>query len=343
MSSKRLFIDFGCKNETTSTKPRINRHIKLPWTEKYRPNKVSNIILSETMKRKINEIVKNKDMPNIIITGHPGTGKTSTALCIAKLILKNKYKDGVMELNASDNRGLEIINNSIIHFCKKKLKIKECKHKIIILDEADNITKKAQNSLANLLEQYENTTRFVFTCNDTSKITESIQSRCLIFRYHRMSDDLLKERLIQICDKEKVKYTDKGIETLIFISQGDIRSAINNLESTYNGYGLVSEKNVYKICDQPQPMLITSIINSCLSGNIESSIIQINELKDNGYCNNDIVLTIINVLKEMNMNEDIKIKYIRIASETYINVNDGVNTLLQLYNCLAKMCDIVSK
>ena len=90
-------------------------------------------------------------------------------------------------------------------------------------------------------------------------------------------------------------------------------------------------------------MLITSIINSCLTGNINSAINQINELKENGYCNNDIVLTIINVLKDMNIKEDIKIKYIRIASETYININDGVNTLLQLYNCLAKMCDIISK
>ena len=117
MTSKKLFIDFGCSRENLK-KPRINKYIKLPWTEKYRPSKVENIILSETMKKKIEKIVKNKDMPNIIITGHPGTGKTSTALCISKLILKDKYKDGVMELNASDNRGLEIINNSIIHFVK---------------------------------------------------------------------------------------------------------------------------------------------------------------------------------------------------------------------------------
>ena len=213
-------------------------------------------------------------------------------------------------------------------------------HKIIILDEADSITSKAQNLLNNIIEAYVKNTRFAFICNDSSKITESIQSRCMIFRYHRMSDDFIKKKLLFICDKEKIKFTADGIRSILFISQGDIRYAINNLESTFNGYQEITEESVYKICDQPQPILITSRLNSCLLGNLDSAIIQINELKERGYCNNDIILTFINVLKEMNISENIKIKYIRIASETYINVNDGVSTLLQLYSCLAKMCEI---
>ena len=127
---------------------------KIPWIEKYRPTKLKDLILSKTMHDKIKNIIKSGILPNMIFTGSPGMGKTSTVLCIAKKLIGSNYKDYILELNASDNRGLEYINSSVLHFCRKKINELNNVKKLIIFDEADNITKKAQNTLANLIEEY---------------------------------------------------------------------------------------------------------------------------------------------------------------------------------------------
>ena len=156
--------------------------IKLPWVEKYRPKVSNDIILDNFMKQKINKILELKSIPNMIITGEPGTGKTSTIICLSKEIYNEKdFYEYVLELNASDDRGLTIINNKILPFCKKKTKNNIIK--LIILDEADSITTKAQNLLSNIISEYRKNTRFVFICNDCTQITESIQSRCMIIKY----------------------------------------------------------------------------------------------------------------------------------------------------------------
>lgn len=332
-----------------SKKTLLSNNIDIPWVEKYRPSKIEDIVLDPLVHDKIKEIITSGNMPNIIITGSPGTGKTSTVLCIAKYLLGKHYKDGVIELNASDNRGLEIIKNSIIPFCKKKMDIPVDSNndnvlykvpKIVILDEADNITRKAQNALSCLIEEYDKNTRFALTCNDISKIIESIQSRCIILRYNRMTNENIMKRIKHICAKENIDYTEEGLDVITFIAQGDIRQAINILESTFNGYQLVNKENVYKICDQPQPIVIIGIINLCLSRNLKEAISEIINLKRAGYCSNDILLTMLHILKIMPIDEEIRMQYYRLVSDTYIIVNNGVDTNLQLYSCLSKMCFI---
>lgn len=315
----------------------------IPWIEKYRPKNVNDIILDDCLKVKIENLIEMNMLPNIIISGSPGTGKTSTIFCLAKQILGSKYKESLLELNASDNRGLEIINNSIIHFCKKKINglldgsQDNNKKKIIIFDEADNITKKAQNVLANLMEEYGNTTRFCFTCNDTSKIIESIQSRCLILYYRPMCKENIKTRLEFICKNENINYDNNGLEAIIFISQGDIRQAINNLEAIYNSYDVVTEANVHKLCYQPHPDIIIGLIQKCANKNLKIAIQKYNELKDQGYCNSDILQTMINVLKLITIDEHIRINFIKIISEIFLNISDGIDTNLQMYSCISKM------
>ena len=129
----------------------MNKNIQLPWIEKYRPNGTEQILLDDMLLEKINKIIESKSIPNMILTGEPGTGKTSTVLIIAREIFKNDYNENVLELNASDDRGLSIINNTIIPFCQKITKAQE---KLIILDEADSITNKAQNLLSNLINEF---------------------------------------------------------------------------------------------------------------------------------------------------------------------------------------------
>ncbi len=329
---------------TTSSKPKqkINflkiktNRIYLPWVEKYRPQKLDDLILDDITNNKMRNFLVKKEMSNMIITGHPGTGKTSTILCLAREVYGKSYNEAVIEYNASDNRGLETINNSIIHFCKKKVNTENNLPKLVILDEADNITKKAQNTLCNLMETYTKTTKFVLTCNDYNKLVEGIQTRCLIIRYNSLSKDVIKERLEYICEKEKITYTDEGMEAIVFISQGDIRLAINCLESTYFGFSHITYDNVYKICEKPPQVQISSLINTCLAGKLQEAVNTVLNLKDIGYCNNDILLTVINVLKETSINEELRIEMLEIASKAYMITNDGVDTDLQLLKCI---CD----
>ena len=211
----------------------------IPFIEKYRPKDINDLILPSIMQFKIANIIESKSLPNIIITGSPGTGKTSTILCLARKILGKDYRDLTLELNASNNRTLDFINTTVAYFCRKKLSSDTNTPKLIIFDEADNITKKAQNLLANLMEEHSHNTRFAFTCNESDKIIESIQSRCMILRYIPMTSDAIKDKLQNICQIENIEFDESGIDAVNFISQGDVRLAINNLEATYHGYKIV--------------------------------------------------------------------------------------------------------
>ena len=153
----------------------------LPFSEKYRPRKVSDLILDKIISTKINNIIEHKDIPNIIFTGKSGVGKTSTIHCIARAIYPREYHESIIELNASDDRGIKSVHETIINFCKRKVDFKPgfAQHKLLILDEADNITPKAQRLINSIMEKFP-TTRFAFTCNNSSDIIESIQSRCII-------------------------------------------------------------------------------------------------------------------------------------------------------------------
>ena len=336
---------FGISNTNTSMKKSyLNIKKKFqPWVEKYRPKNVEDIILDPILKTKILNFLNNSCITNMIITGHPGTGKTSTIIALAKMLYQEHYKECVIELNASDNRGLETINNSIIHFCKKKFNSTKNLPKLIILDEADNITKKAQNTLTNLIELYNDTTKFAFTCNDSDKLVEGIQTRCIILRYNSINDIDMKSKLIQICNKESIEFDDDAIDALIFIAKGDVRQAINNLESTFFGFKKLTTENVYKICEKPPEFDIKNVIQLCLDQELQSALNNIMKIKKLGYCNNDILLTIIDVLKKIEINEETKINMIESTSNTYMLVNDGVDTDLQLLRAICDIYKIVSK
>jgi replication factor C subunit 2/4 len=272
-------------------------NIKLPWVEKYRPTNTDEILLDSFIKEKINKMIESDIIPNMIITGEPGTGKTSTILFLAKNKYKNKYSDYVLELNASDDRGLTIINNTIQPFCKKKIDEKY-NHKLIILDEADSITQKAQNLLSNIISEFRDTSRFVFICNDYTQIIESIQSKCMIIKYPKIDKFNLFLKIKNICINENIKYTEKGIETLIFVSNNDIRQLINNLECIYYSFGGINEENIYKFIDKPNTFYINEIINACYEKNFKKVLQIINNLYFKGYTPNDILLTFMKYILE---------------------------------------------
>lgn len=315
--------------------------IKIPWVEKYRPKLSSDIILDPFIKQKINKIFETKSIPNMIITGEPGTGKTSTIICLAKEIYKDtNFTENVLELNASDDRGLSIINNTILPFCKKKTKNNIIK--LVILDEADSITSKAQNLLSNIIAEFRKNTRFVFICNDCSQITESIQSRCMIIKYGKISNEDLYVKIEQICIQENINYTEEGIKALMYLSDNDIRQSINNLECIYYSGNDFNENTIYNILDKPKPFYINNILNHCVNNNLNDAINILKELYSKGYTPNDILLCFMKYLMEnkenIELDEECILKIYEIISLTYIRVNSGIDTLLQLCGCIAKIC-----
>lgn len=329
---------FSVSNSKLNTNKEI--HIKLPWVEKYRPKKSEEILLEPFITQKIDKILESKSIPNMIITGSPGTGKTSTILFLAKQIYGDKYNDYVLELNASDDRGLSIINNTIIPFCKKNINKNHHTHKLIILDESDSITSKAQNLLVNIISEYKKNTRIVFICNDCTQIIEPIQSRCMIIKYPKINNTNLYNKIIDICNKENIPYNEDGINTLLFVSDQDIRQAINNLECIYYSYGVIDTANIYKLIDKPKPYYITEILKNCNDNNYVKTILLVKELYNKGYTPNDILLSFMKYLIENdhnNINEELKLKIYEIISLSYIRVNNGSDTLLQLCGCISKI------
>ena len=174
-------------------------------------------------------------------------------MALGRELLGDHFKKATLELNASDDRGLEAVREKIKSFAAQKIPLPEGRHKIIILDEADSMTESAQQALRIIISDYASTTRFALACNDSSKIIEPIQSRCSILRFAKLRNDEIEERLNQIVTKETIKCDRGGMTALIETSDGDMRYALNNLQSTVVGFASVSHDNVYKIVGIPKP------------------------------------------------------------------------------------------
>lgn len=313
----------------------MSNYRNIPWVEKYRPKSFDDLILDDNVKNKIITIIKNKQIPNMILSGIPSTGKTSTALCIITSILKqsNFNKNNFIELNASDDRGVDAIKNDIITFCQNK----SDQIKIILLDEADNITSKGQQLLNNLMDKYNNN-KFIFTCNDSRQIMESIQSRCIILRFKKININLLLNRLKYICECEKISYKESGLKKIIELSDFDIRQCINMIEAVYYGYNKINKKNVQLIF--PKISGIKDMIRKCTENDIIGAYSYLQNILEEGHYHNNILLSMNRLIENLDMNEGIKIKIIDIINKYYIK---EINTKIQLCACLAELCNVLSK
>jgi replication factor C subunit 2/4 len=246
--------------------------------EKYRPVFLDDIVGNTETIERLKIIAKDGNMPHVIISGMPGIGKTTSVLCLARQLLGDAYKEAVLELNASDERGIDVVRNRIKGFAQKKVTLPAGRQKIVILDEADSMTSGAQQALRRTMEIYSGTTRFAFACNQSNKIIEPLQSRCAILRYARLTDGQVVKRLYQICQAEKVEYSDDGIAALVFSAEGDMRQAINNLQSTHAGFGFVNGDNVFRVVDSPHPIKVQAMIKNCQEQKIDDALDGLKEL-----------------------------------------------------------------
>lgn len=233
------------------------------------------------------------------------------------------------------------MRNRIKGFAQKKVTLPQGRQKIVILDEADSMTSGAQQALRRTMEIYSSTTRFAFACNQSNKIIEPLQSRCAILRYARLTDAQVVKRLLQIIGAEKVEYSEDGLAALVFSAEGDMRQAINNLQSTWTGFGFVSGDNVFKVVDAPHPIKVQAMITACYQGNIDAAMENLKELWDLGYSSHDIISTMFRVTKTVEtLSEHSKLEFIKEIGFTHMKILEGVQTLLQLNGCIARLCKL---
>lgn len=310
----------------------------MPWVEKYRPAKFSEIVGNEETIARLEIFSREGNVPNVILSGPPGVGKTTTILCLSRILLGPSFREAVLELNASNDRGIDVVRNKIKMFAQKKVTLPPGKHKVIILDEADSMTEGAQQALRRTMEIYSKTTRFALACNTSDKIIEPIQSRCAVVRFSRLSDAQVLAKLLDICKREDVSYAEDGLEALVFTAQGDMRQAINNLQSTFVGFGHVNSENVFKVCDEPHPLLIKDMLQNCVDGELDKAYKIMLHLWKLGYAAEDIISNVFRVCKSHSMPEYLKLEFIKEIGYTQMRTLQGVHSLLQMAGLLSRLC-----
>lgn len=322
------------------------RYEQLPWTEKYRPKSINELMLDDNLKSRVKQLVVDKSIPNLIFTGPPGIGKTSTIRSIARELYGEYANRAVLELNASDDRGIKSIQGDIINFCKTKLiypkgqEKKYSSYKLIILDEADNIVERVQPQINNIMEIYKNTVKFAFTCNSSSNIIEAIQSRCLILRYMRLNQQMIVKRLKEITTIEKVKCEENALKKISDLSHGDMRAAVNILQLVFNNKGQIKCGYIDELCDLPQQVVIKQLFDFVLKDDLISAFKIMNELKSSGYSGSDITLGMMYTLKSDisdDIPEKIKIKLFHCICMGAYRISKGIDSVLQLASCIVDM------
>jgi replication factor C subunit 3/5 len=262
----------------------------LPWVEKYRPSTLSEIISHDNITNTLRKFMISKTMPNLLLHGPSGTGKTSTIISCAKELYGKKYNYMVLELNTSDSRGIETVRNKIKTFvgCRNQFYIPledQNIFQLAILDETDAMTPDAQAILKQIMECYSETTRFCLICNHINKISVSLQSRCCKFKFKPLKIPSMVKRLEEISNSEGVKYTQNALETIVKISGGDMRKAINILQTTFMTYDVIKSKYVYYCSSYCQPKQIKKVyqelINVKLTGSIKTTFDNINKIFEN--------------------------------------------------------------
>ncbi|BFF94992.1 replication factor C subunit 5 [Drosophila madeirensis] len=240
--------------------------LRKPWVEKYRPYSLDELISHDEIISTISRFISHKQLPHLLFYGPPGTGKTSTILaCARQLYSPALFKSMVLELNASDDRGIGIVRGQILNFASTRTIFCDT-FKLIILDEADAMTNDAQNALRRIIEKYTDNVRFCIICNYLSKIIPALQSRCTRFRFAPLSPDKMIPRLEQIVQSEEIQITENGKKALLTLSKGDMRKVLNVLQSTAMAFDVVNEDNVYMCVGYPLRQDIENILKALLSG-----------------------------------------------------------------------------
>lgn len=315
------------------------------WVEKYRPKKLDDIVNQEEIVAALKEFVKNRNIPNLLFSGPPGTGKTTAALCIAYELYGDTWRTYTLELNASDERKIEVVRTKLKNYAKTMV-VGEVPFKIIILDEADQMTSEAQHALRRMMEKFANISRFILICNYPSKIIEPIQSRCAVFRFKRLSNDAIKERLRFIAKNEHVDLKEDGLDALVEVSEGDLRKAINLLQSVAYFGVPVNKDLVYRTAGIVFPEHVNKLLQLAFAGKFEDARkMLITMLAEEGVSGVDLLRDIYAAIARnvIPIDPEDKIKLMELIGELDFRISQGATDYLQLSALLAIITDFGTK
>ncbi|MEM2123186.1 MAG: replication factor C small subunit [Candidatus Bathyarchaeia archaeon] len=307
------------------------------WVEKYRPRVLSDIRDQDEIIRRLKKFVEAKAMPHCLFAGPPGTGKTTAALCLAHEMFGERFHEAFMELNASDARGIDVIRTTVKEFARAA-SISGLPFKILVLDEADNMTADAQHAMRRTMERYTQTCRFILCANYSGRIIEPIQSRCAIFRFTPLGDKVLAEFLMEIAEKEGVKIAEDGLEAIVRVAGGDMRKAINTLQAAASMDKPVDEEAVYSVLGLAKPGEVEDLLGKVLSGRIdEARKILRSMLWSQGVSGLDLLKQIYYQMLNMDLPGDLKVDLVDAIGEVEYRLSQGADEEIQLTALLAKL------
>ena len=306
------------------------------WVEKYRPKILDDVVGQDEIIERLNAYVKTKNVPHLLFAGPAGTGKTTCSLALAKELYQDTWKQNFIELNASDERGIGIIRGKIKNFARTA-PIGKSQFKIIFLDEADSLTSDAQSALRRTIEKHTRICRFILSVNFSSRVIEPIQSRCTVFRFSPIKEADIKEYMKKIAEKEKLEISEDGLETLVFISRGDLRKAINVLQVGASVNKKITAEVLYETSATAKPEDVKSLINTALTGNFMAARTKLYDLLIKyGLSGEDIIKQIHQNIFDLAIPDESKVKLIEKAGETEFRLIEGSNAHIQLEALLAQ-------
>ena len=305
------------------------------WTEKYRPSKFSEVMGQNEIVQRIESLTKSLNIPHLLFAGPAGTGKSTLALIIVKDLFGENWRESYLELNASDERGINIVREKVKNFARTKA-LGQVPFKIIFLDEADALTPEAQQALRRTMENYSATCRFILSCNYSSKIIDPIQSRCAIFRFKLLEKKDLDKVVNRIAEEEKLTITPGALELIYEGSEGDCRRSINLLQSTASISPSINENLVSTVISNAKPKDIRVVLDYALSGDFQNAREKLLDvmLKES-ISGQDVIKAIQKEIWNLPVEPEIKVKLTEKTGESEFRIIEGSDPFIQLQALLA--------